>query len=973
MPSDSRFIVVLFCLASLVLVPSTALAQEAGLAGTATDNIGGVLPGVTVETQGPALLAPRVAVTDFAGNYRITNLPSGTYSITFTLPGFSTVLREGIVLQGAFVADVDAEMAVGAVEETITVTGEAPLVDVKTTRQQTVLAAERVNVLPGAAGIYRGSAYVPGVTFSGPQSGLTEHTLSALPSLHGSDPNDGQPAMDGIRTGAQLQSRGEWPAGIGLVTNEAMVTEVVFDTASQSAEYAQSGMRTNIVPKSGGNDFNYNIFATGTRARFSSDNQSQELKDLGFQFAPKAWEWKFNPAAGGPIKQDKLWFFASFIEGRNKRFILDRFFDLDEPSTPDSVKADDLRAWSKRSSAQQTVRITHQVTPRNKVTYSFLALQAQTDRVPVEFGGRTNPEAYYFIDSTPTVMVNGRWTVPLTNRMLFEVHGSYQENDVNTHPQDHGGELRVSIRDTALGTNFGSTFQNHHNTDFHRRMNASLSYVTGSHNFKAGVNVANNRTALAYTPPGDIFGAWMFNGAALGVLVAGAGNSRHGIIQNCDCGIYAQDAWTLERLTVNFGVRYDWFKNSVPGGTRPAGFFAPELTLPDPVVEDIPDWKNWNGRFGGAFDLFGDGSTAVKASVGRYVAHEGTGITQGFSPIYPYSLLDWRSWSDLNGDGTPMDPDGTPQFDEIAPSNNPNFGTSVIQTTLGPAPRGTNWEYSAGVERQLMPGWSVSGMWHRRSYGNFRWTDNLNNSAADYVLAGTWTGPSDPALPASARGVQVPIYNLREGIRITGGNNFLTEATEDWRTWNGFEVILDGELPRGGFMTGSFTAGTSTNRRCQSGVEENPNSLRHCENASPYRPSAKLSGGLPLPFDTMISGLFQVFAGAPISASYAISADDFPGLNFGPGVDPTITVNLIEPNTEFEEYSAELALRFSKVVTVGDVRTRLYMDAQNLFNTARVLGRNRFFGGGGVKNPEFLRILRIEPGRSLQFGVQAYF
>jgi hypothetical protein len=364
----------------------------------------------------------------------------------------------------------------------------------------------------------------------------------------------------------------------------------------------------------------------------------------------------------------------------------------------------------------------------------------------------------------------------------------------------------------------------------------------------------------------------------------------------------------------------------------------------------------------------------VKASVGRYVAHEGTGITQGFSPIYPYSLLDWRSWSDLNGDGTPMDPDGTPQFDEIAPSNNPNFGTSVIQTTLGPAPRGTNWEYSAGVERQLMPGWSVSGMWHRRSYGNFRWTDNLNNSAADYVLAGTWTGPSDPALPASARGVQVPIYNLREGIRITGGNNFLTEATEDWRTWNGFEVILDGELPRGGFMTGSFTTGTSTNRRCQSGVEENPNSLRHCENTSPYRPSAKLSGGLPLPFDTMISGNFQVLAGNSIGATYTITQDDYPDLYLGgQSTSPTIQYNLIEPNTEFDPYRTNLQIRFSKVITVGPTRTRVYMDASNLFNQTRVTSRNRSYGGGGVKNPDFLRIIGVERGRVLTFGIQSSF
>ena len=146
----------LVCLAGLVLAPSLALAQgDAGIAGSVQDETGGILPGVTVEARSPALIEQvRTAFTDASGNYRIINLPSGAYSVTFALPGFRTVLREGIVLRGAFVAEVDSSMSVGGVEETVTVAGVAPLVDVRTTRQQSVMPAERVNVLPGAAGIF---------------------------------------------------------------------------------------------------------------------------------------------------------------------------------------------------------------------------------------------------------------------------------------------------------------------------------------------------------------------------------------------------------------------------------------------------------------------------------------------------------------------------------------------------------------------------------------------------------------------------------------------------------------------------------------------------------------------------------------------------------------------------------------------------------------------------------------------------
>ena len=969
------------CLVSLVLAPSTALAQDtAGIAGNVEDDTGGILPGVTVEARSPALIEQvRTVFTDGAGNYQFINLPSGTYSVSFTLPGFSTVLREGITIAGAFVAEVDASMNVGGVEETVTVAGTAPLVDVRTTRQQSVMPSERVNVLPGAASIRTAAAYVPGTVL-----GAGENNRSNLPSLHGSDPLDGQPAVDGIKTGGQLQGRNEWSAGVGTVTNEAMVTEIVFDTSSQSAEYAQSGVRTNIVPKAGGNEYAYNLFLQGTTGRFEADNQNQALKDLGFVYAPVDYRYSINPAAGGPIIRDKLWFFASMIENRNKSFVLDQFWDPAEPSTPDSIREmcgggdctpEQLRAWSGSANGNYNVRITHQLTQRNKLTWSYFQEPKSSTAAFNTAGRRINPEAWYTFNGHPTVMATGRWTAPITNRLLLEVHGSFMQADVNTGSVDHG-EPRMAKIDVGQNTEYNSSFQNHHNHDFHRRLNASVSYVTGSHNFKAGLNFANNRTALAYSPPGDIFAGYFFNGWPIGILVGGNGNQRQGINMDCDCGLYVQDAWTMERLTLNAGFRYDWFQNSVPGGTREAGFFAPELTLPDPLVENIPSWTNYNGRFGAAFDLFGDGSTAVKASVGRYVANEGTGLTQGFNPIYPYGLLDWRPWTDLNGDGTALNPDGTPQVNEVGPSNNPNYGTSVIQTTYDETlRRGTNWEYSAGVERQLGAGWALSAMWHRRAYANFNWEDNLNTSAADWMMAGTWTGPTDPDLPPNAQGIQVPIYVSRPGIDIQTGNDYLTNDPHRWSTWNGFEVILDGELPRGGFMTGSITAGTSHEYRCASGILENPNDLRFCETRMPYRPMGKLSGALPLPYDFMISGLLQVFPGRPIRASYTLNRDDFPGLIVGDvdNANPTLGIELIEPGTVFEDYTTELLIRFSKTFTTGDIRTRVYLDASNLFNRARVTDRNRGWGGGGIKNPDFNRIISIIDGRRLTWGLQMYF
>ena len=964
---------VFLVVASLVLVPSAAWAQdEASIGGSVQDETGGFLPGVTVEVRSPQMIAQvRSAISDASGNYNIITLAPGTYSVTFTLPGFGTVVREDILLQGAFAADVDATLTVGALAETVIVSGQAPLVDVRSTRAQTVLSAERVNVLPGAAGMKSAAIYVPGTTIG--------NSYSNLPVIHGSDAADGQPAIDGVKSGGQLQGRNEWGAGVGGVTNEAMVTEVVFDLGSQSAEFAQSGLRTNVVPKAGGNDFSFNFFASGTKARFASDNQSQELKDRGFRFAPQIFSYGINPAAGGPIMQDRLWFFASFIENRSENFVLDRFFDLNEPSTPDDVTADDLRAKKWRNNGQYNVRLTNQLTQRNKLTFSyFQEPKSSLSSTEFSWSGRSNPEAWYEFQGNPTRMITGRWTAPLTNRLLVEMNGSFMQADVNTNPVDHGGELRMPIIDTVLREMTRSNFQNHHNQDFHRRLNGSMSYVTGSHNFKAGFNIANNRTALKFSGPGDIYSGYVQNGVPDAVRVHANGNQRQGIKQNCDCGIYLQDAFTMDRLTVNGGFRYDWFRNSVPGGLREAGFWAPEVIVPDPLVENIPNWKNYSGRIGGAFDLFGDGSTAVKASAGRYVANEGTGVTQGFNPIYPYNTMENRLWTDLNGDMTAINPDGTPQFAEVGTSNNPNFGTSTITTMYDDnLRRGTNWEYNAGIERQLGSGWAASVMWFHRNYGNFSWRDNLNTDTSDWVFAGNFVGPS-AGLPPSGQGTVIPIYNRGTtgpsgAGAIQGGNRLLTQSPDRWRTWNGFEFVLDGELPRGGFMTASYTTGTSTNHNCTTGNVENPNSLFLCETSSPYRPLAKISGALPLPFDTMISGLYQIASGNNVRAGYVITPVDFPALDLGPNVSQRLSKELILPNSVFEDYVHTTQIRFSKVITVADVRTRVYVDVNNILNGARVTSRNSAFGGGGVFNPIYGRLNRIEAGRTLRFGVQAYF
>ena len=229
-----------------VLSVSPAFAQ-ASISGVVQDASGAVLPGVTVEATSPVLIEKmRTAVTDGAGRYSIVDLRPGTYEVTFSLTGFSAVKREGVVLSGSFDAPINAELRVGSLEETITVSGASPVVDVTNTLTQTVLTKDQIEVLPGGRTIQGRAALVPGVMVTSANTGVI---------AHGSASTDSHTMIDGYKSGMHLVGRGTGRLGVGSVTQtqEATIEELVYDASGQGAEYAFSGVRMNMIPKEGSN------------------------------------------------------------------------------------------------------------------------------------------------------------------------------------------------------------------------------------------------------------------------------------------------------------------------------------------------------------------------------------------------------------------------------------------------------------------------------------------------------------------------------------------------------------------------------------------------------------------------------------------------------------------------------------------------------------------------------------------------
>ena len=302
------------CLAvllSAVLFPSLAAAQ-AVITGVAKDTSGAVLPGVTVEAASPVMIEKvRSVVSDDSGQYRIVDLRPGTYSVTFTLPGFSTVKREGIELSGTFVATVNGDLRVGALEETITVTGETPIVDVQSARVQQTVSREILAAIPTARTASSIQQLIPGLVASvnspSDVGGASGTAGGGTGSIHGGRAVDSRSMNDGLST-----NHAGGAGGGGNNANVAGAQEIVVSTSGGLGEAETSGVTLNLIPREGGNNFSGTYFTNGANGSMQGSNYTQALKDQGLRAPAKILKvYDFNPMGGGRIIRNRLWFYIT--------------------------------------------------------------------------------------------------------------------------------------------------------------------------------------------------------------------------------------------------------------------------------------------------------------------------------------------------------------------------------------------------------------------------------------------------------------------------------------------------------------------------------------------------------------------------------------------------------------------------------------------------------------------------------------
>ncbi|PYQ75053.1 MAG: hypothetical protein DMG04_08440 [Acidobacteria bacterium] len=993
---------IIVALGCLLALPAAARAQSA-IAGVVRDASGAVLPGVTVEASSDALIEKtRSVVTNGQGQYTIVDLRPGVYSLSFTLEGFSLFKRAGIELPANFTATINAELKVGALEESVTVTGQSPVVDVQSTARTTVLSRDVLDSIPTGRTIQSVGQLVVGVTLNVPDVGGSRAMQQTYMSVHGLSSSQVVTQIDGMMVNG-LDGDG----AVQNYFNNMMSQEMSYQTAGAATDVSGGGVRLNMIPKEGGNRFSGAFFGAWSDGAWQSNNLTQSLRDRGLSAPDRISKiYDANASFGGPIRKDVLWFFTSARRWGVDAPIADTFYTpagSNYARTYPQCKAGTIQCEQgidDQHIKSALLRLTWQVSPRNKLGVYY-------DRVGKDRGHGMNagddPASASQIWTSPDYSTGSvKWTSTLTNKLLAE--GGYSFNIERYYIANQPGIMQQrgtpawyaggSRRDLALGTRYSSLAAEQGQYPDRYYLQGSVSYVTGSHNVKTGAQWnwgPYRRTRVANA---DLVQRYR-NGVPDSVEILNTPLDWTDRL-NADLGVYAQDAWTLRRLTVNVGARWEYFNSEVSASSAGAGRFAPARSF-DRIP--MPVWSDLAPRFGIVYDVFGNAKTALKAGINRYEQAQTINFADQFNPLVLEQPV--VSWTDLNNDDVAQGELGCIYLTSGCEINlaqlRQGFGISA-QTFPNPdIKRVYNFESTVGVQHELLPGVQVNAGWFRRTFHNLPRQTNTLQSFSDYTRVDI-VSPLDGSI--------IPMYNVSPAALTRIKNVIFTDDTQkEW--YNGYEASFNARLPRGAMLFGGMTSERMLWTLCNE--DSNPNNLLYCDarnSGVPYRTQLKLSGSYPLPYGIQISGSFQSIPGylltAPgFSPAYVIpSATNLPSVSAPAGagtvwlitrttryaadckgpctpgalVFPNMTaaqlaVPLVAPGTEYAERVNQLDLSLGKWFQVGRTRMQGQVDVFNALNRSDVLSVRSL----NFLTPSYMQPSSILQGRIIRFAAQLRF
>jgi len=1046
-----------------ILIPTLAFSQTT-LAGTVRDTSGAVLPGVTVEAASPALIEKvRSAATDSSGQYRITDLAPGTYTVTYSLTGFTKVVREGVSLSGSGVTTINADLRVGALQETITVTGETPIVDVQSTRRETVISSETLRTLPVTRSYGTLLAAIPGIVTDNTSRGAMTEPFMTFFTSNGGRANEGRMLIDGLPVAASFNGGGVSTFIYDVANTEEM--QVLVSGGLGEAE--AGGPIVNLVPRSGGNAFKGNAFYSGTGNGLRSNNIDSYLTSIGIT-KPAAIlnQYDVNGSLGGPILRDRLWFFATgrdfgsatLVEGAvANRFAGDAThwnYAIDNGVEVRNSNRRDIYAF----------RLTSQATTKNRVSFSHEYQRRCTGSAVTLSGGgcrpreagwvghgtiTASPESWPGYHDAPYYVTQATWQNPISSKVLLEGGFSrfhYIWYGFGQAPPDALRDLIPVTEQSAVdGHRANFTYRGMFdplgfgwaNNDANpNNWRASIAYVTGAHNMKAGYQGSYQKSLQARDANSTLL-RYVFNSGSTATNPTGALNPigvGYTMVDRWEqndrtetSSLYAQDQWTRGRVTVQGAVRYDrawsWAPAEGNGTTHTSRFVSAPISFAR--TPSVDAYNDITTRWGAAWDLFGTGKTALRVNLGKYLQNATN--DENYWANNPAGRIVRsvfnRGWNDANGNfvvdcdlRSPLLQDTRATGGDLCQAlsgNDVNFGNANPNLTIvnpailkGWGVRPSDWQFGASVQHELLPRLSVDVSYNRRWFQNFFVTDNQLVGPTDYE-AFTYTAPRQEGLPDGG-GYPMTLYALTAAAASRGARNYQTFETDFGAArkqyWHGVNVNVNARLRNGLTFQGGTSTGRGVRDRCES-VKGLPEEIvgsgsalapltpvSSCSVTEPFMTSFRFNSYYTVPkIDALVSVQFRnlnpsniagvgstsATNGASLSANIAVpNAVIAQTLGRTPGnslITQTTTINMLTPGQLYPDARlTQVDMRFAKIVRFGKQRADIGADLYNLFNTNDTTTFEQTFDYA-TNGATWLRPTAIVPPRFVRFNVTFSF
>jgi hypothetical protein len=895
---------------------ASAQGQQTGeIFGKATDQSGAVLPGVTVTLTAPTLLQPLTAVTSETGTYQFPRLEIGVYSVKFELTGFKTVVNEGIRVTVGFSAQVNAQMGVSTVQETITVTGQSPVVDTKETGTKQTFTNELLQSIPSARDPWVILQQTAGIAMDRENIGGNQSGQQSSYVSRGGNTTNNKWTLDGVDI-TDLSATGSSPTYYDF----DMFEEMTVSTGGVDVSQQTGGVGINLVTRSGSDRFRGSSRYYDTNHNLESNNATDTIRQQGGGSGNPIQDIKdYGIEVGGPIKKGRAWIWGAYGT-QNINVGVVGFYQPTAPcqqiksDTASNPLAHAISDVNNCLNTDQTILKTTnlkgevQLFKGNKLNvYSLFSAKQRnarnaSDLTPIESTVRqdavpsTYGQSYWTTGPTPTYKFGDQWVV--SDRFLVDVQYAHVGNNfiLDYHDPAYATETAgglIGLQPTfviSTGLNGRSTPDGSQSVNIRpvNSLTVNTNYFLpgawgGDHSFKIGGYWRDNNGYNSSHTPGNAVArfptsAELANPNDCATLAAGCQMQLTRDAQTDydlkNISLYGQDTITRGKMTVQLGVRYDYNHDTALASSVAANPLLPAIlpavtfTGSDPGIK----FNNVSPRLGFTYNLMGDGKTVIHGNYAMYWGQVGVGgVSNQVNPVTRVSIR--YPWVDLNHDGfvqanEVMIPGGNPaNFLALTGNWNPAApGSPTTANTIDPNLKNDRTdEIIFGVDREIGAGFAVGANYIWRRYSNFQFTDTLGLNPSDFVQT-TFTPsaascPGNDGLRISAANcptstVYVPAFQV-------GAITNLTNYTSDQynRTYNGIEVNARKRMSRHWLMNSSVAYNSTTvNMNGWPGDSANGLQLANLLGEDPTNRSAR--NGSQYDFLTSGSGLGNVYINA---------------------------------------------------------------------------------------------------------------